>query len=184
MNWNDHSKLKGQHAFLSPSKYYWLNYDLDKLAETYRNFQAIQRGTKLHELASGLIEERIRQARNHNTFNEFVNDAIGYGMRSEQGLYFSRNCFGTTDAICFKNNILRVHDLKTGMTPAHMEQLLIYAALFCLEYKIDPEDIKTFLRIYQNNDVDEACPEGESIREVMDIIVESDACIEEIKTEE
>ena len=35
MNWNRHSDLMGTHAFLSASKYHWLNYDADKLAESY-----------------------------------------------------------------------------------------------------------------------------------------------------
>lgn len=39
--------------------------------------------------------------------------------------------------------MLRIHDLKTGISPVHMDQLLIYAALFCLEYKIKPGSIDT-----------------------------------------
>ena len=34
MNWNDHSKLVGLHAFLGASKYHWINYDAARLAET------------------------------------------------------------------------------------------------------------------------------------------------------
>ena len=83
------------------------------------------------------------------TLNMYVNDAIGFKMTPEQILYYSDNCFGTADAILFRNNFLRIHDLKTGKIPAHMEQLEIYAALFCLEYKVKPADIEMELRIYQ-----------------------------------
>ena len=31
MNWNNHSSLKDQHAFLSASKYHWVNYDNEKI---------------------------------------------------------------------------------------------------------------------------------------------------------
>ena len=40
MIWNDHSKLEGKHAFLSASKYSWVNYDENKLAESRNNFLA------------------------------------------------------------------------------------------------------------------------------------------------
>ena len=38
MNFNNHSNLEGQHAFLGASKYHWINYGEDKVAEAYRNF--------------------------------------------------------------------------------------------------------------------------------------------------
>ena len=73
-------------------------------------------------------------------------------MNHFDNLYFSENCFGTTDAIYYKNGILRIHDLKTGIMPAHMEQLEIYAALFLLEYEkifgVSPQNTKVNLRIY------------------------------------
>ena len=184
MNWNDHGKLKGQHAFLSASKYHWINYDLEKLADAFRNYQAVQRGTKLHMLAQGLIEEKIRQARTKTTFNMYVNDAIGYDMTPETVLYYSENCFGTADAISFKNNTLRIHDLKTGLTPAHMEQLEIYAALFCLEYHMKPDEIKIELRIYQNNEIEVEEPDPNYIFEIMDRIIEFDRYLYEMKTED
>ena len=181
MIWNDHFKLAGQHAFLSASKYHWINYDPEKLNESWQNFQALARGTKLHALARGLIEERIRQARSKTTFNMYVNDAIGYGMTPEQVLYYSENCFGTADAISFKNNTLRIHDLKTGSTPAHMEQLEIYAALFCLEYRKKPDEIHIELRIYQNDEVETEEPDPNDIYDIMDRIVEFDRYICEWK---
>ena len=36
MNFNKHSNLVGQHAFLGASKYHWLNYDVSKIAEAFR----------------------------------------------------------------------------------------------------------------------------------------------------
>ena len=59
------------------------------------------------------------------TLLPFVNDAIGFRMYPEIILYYSINCFGTTDAIIFDefNKILRIHDFKSGITPAKMDQL-------------------------------------------------------------
>ena len=135
MNFNRHSNLEGQHAFLGASKYHWINYDEDKVATAFRNHIATQRGTELHDLAARLILLRQKLPKSQKTLNMYVNDAIGYKMTPEQMLYYSENCFGTADAISFKQNVLRIHDLKTGEIPAHMEQLMIYAALFCLEYR-------------------------------------------------
>ena len=114
----------------------------------------------------------------------YVNDAIGYLMTPEQVLYYSENCFGTADAICFRNNLLRIHDLKTGVTPTHMEQLIIYAALFCLEYKIKPVDINFELRIYQNDEKIIFNPTVEDILPIMDKIVTADKIIRQLKQQE
>ena len=91
-------------------------------------------------------------------------------MTPEVVLYFSDVCFGTADSIKFdeKKNFLRIHDLKTGVTPAHMEQLQVYAALFCLEYHFKPSDIQMELRIYQNNEVQIFEPSVEHIAPIMD----------------
>ena len=40
MNFNKHSDLEGCHAFLSASKYHWINYDDEKLVTAYENFLA------------------------------------------------------------------------------------------------------------------------------------------------
>ena len=136
MNFNNHSNLVGQHAFLGASKYHWLNYDATKIAEAYRAAQAVQMGTRLHAFAAECIDLRQRLPKSRKTLNMYVNDAIGYNLKPEQVLYYSQNCFGTADAIDMRGDLLRIHDLKTGKVPAHMEQLMIYAALFCLEYGI------------------------------------------------
>lgn len=180
-----HSRLEGQHAFLSPSKYAWLNYSEDKLVDAYYNFLATQRGTRLHDLAKRLIEEGVYLPDDQKTLNMHVNDAIDLRLRPEQPLYFSDNCFGTADAIQFDERLgrLRIHDLKTGMNPASIRQLLIYAALFFLEYDIPINDIETELRIYQNDDVIIEKPTIEDIGPVVDKIVASDEIIESIKKE-
>lgn len=184
MNWNVHSDLEGKHAFLGASKYSWLNYDADHLVEAYKRSRAAQRGTILHDFARQCIELGQKLPRSKRTLNSYVNDAIGYRMKPEQVLYYSENCFGTADAICFRNDILRIHDLKTGVTPAHIEQLEIYAALFCLEYKVKPANINMELRIYQNDEILVHKPELDEIAPIMDMIITFDKIIDQIKKEE
>lgn len=184
MNFAKHYNLEGQHAYLGASKYHWINYSEEKIAESYMNFLSVQQGTRLHELASELIKLGIKLPKSNKTLNMFVNDAIGYKMESEQILYFSPNCFGTADAISFRNNMLRIHDLKTGKIPAHFEQLEIYAALFCLEYDFKPADIDMELRIYQTNEVLVMEPQADDILPIMDKIITADKIISKIKSEE
>lgn len=184
--WKDHSKVApdGSHAFLSPSNYHWINYDDEKLIQSYKNWKAAQRGTILHKYAEDSITLGQRLPRSNITLNAYVNDAIGFRMRPEQRLYFSSKCFGTADAIAFRRDKLRIHDLKTGITPASLHQLEIYNALFCLDYGIKPGDIETELRIYQNNDILIGNPTPEIILPIMDKIVRFSNIIEEIDEKE
>lgn len=184
MNFNKHFSLEGQHAFLGASKYHWINYDENKVAESYAKFMATQRGTELHDFAARCIKLGQRLPKSDKTLNLYVNDAITYKMTPEQVLYFSENCFGTADAIGFRNNLLRIHDLKTGVTPAHMEQLEIYTALFCLEYNKRPSDIQMELRLYQSNEVLVHNPTAEDILPIMDKIISFDKIIDELRAEE
>lgn len=184
MNFNKHSTLEGQHAFLGASKYHWINYDDEKIATAYTNYLATLKGTQLHEFAAQCIRLGQKLPRSEKTLNMYVNDAIGYKMIPEQILVYSENCFGTADAISFRNNFLRIHDLKTGVIPAHMEQLLVYTALFCLEYHIKPGEIEMELRIYQSNDIQQANPTAEDIVPIMDKIVIADKIINKIKEQE
>lgn len=190
MNWNQHSSLEGTHAFLSASSYHWLNYTDEKLITVFKNKLASQRGTKLHELASMCIQMNQKLPKSEKALNAFVNDAIGYRMQSEQILYYSMNCYGTADAISFgkqrgsERMILRIHDLKTGEVPAKMDQLMVYAALFCLEYGVKPGEIDIELRIYQGYEVLYYIPKPEEILPVMDTIIRFDKLIEEIKKQE
>lgn len=184
MNFVRHSNLEGRHAYLSASKYHWINYDEEKLAQTFRNFLAVERGTELHDLASRLIKLGVKLPKSNKTLNNFVNDAIGFKMESELPLLYSDNCFGTADAISFRNGKLRIHDLKTGEGPTHFEQLEIYAALFCLEYKFDPTKIDIELRIYQNDEMRILEPQAEDIQMIMDKIVTFDKILNSIRYEE
>ena len=138
----------------------------------------------MHEFAAQCIKLGQKLPKANKTLNMYVNDAIGYKMTPEQVLYYSPNCFGTTDAISFRNDLLRIHDLKTGEIPAHMEQLEIYAALFCLEYDYKPADIGMELRIYQSNDIVIFEPQADDIVPIMDQIITADKIISKIKDEE
>lgn len=183
MNWNNHYKdvPEGSHAFLGASRYSWLNYDEEKLKNVYINFLATQRGTQLHAFAYQCISLGQKLPKSKKTLNMYVNDAIGYHMRPEQPLYYSANCFGTADAISFKNSLLRIHDLKTGVTPASLHQLEIYDALFCLEYDVKPGDIQHELRIYQNDDILIGSPTSTDIVPIMEKIIIFDNIIDDIK---
>ena len=185
MNFNNHSILEGQHAFLGASKYHWINYDESKVVESYKRYLAAQKGTILHEFAAQCIRLGQKLPPSQKTLNKYVNDAIGYKMVPEQVLYYSENCFGTADTISFRDNLLRIHDLKTGIVvKAHMEQLIIYTALFCLEYKIKPETIDIELRLYQSNEIEVSNPRSDEIVPVIDKIIKFDKVINKIKEQE
>ena len=186
MNFNKHFNLEGRHAFLGASKYSWLNYDSEKLRESYLNNQARYRGTELHEFASRCIKLGQKLQSSRKTLNMFVNDAIGYRLQSVQILYYSDNCFGTADAISYseRNKKLRIHDLKTGNSIASMKQLYIYAALFCLEYAMDPHQMDIELRIYQFDDIEIEEPETVDILRIMQKIRDFDLLLTELKMEE
>lgn len=184
MNFNKHSNLEGQHAFLGASKYHWINYSEDKVAEAYSKFLATQKGTVLHAFAAQCISLGQKLPKSQKTLNMYVNDAIGFKMTPEQVLYYSDNCFGTADAILFRNGLLRIHDLKTGQIPAHMEQLEIYAALFCLEYRVKPAEIDIELRLYQSDDIVYDTPTAEDLVPIIDKIITFDKLITKIRSEE
>lgn len=168
MNFNNHSNLEGLHAFLSPSKYHWVNYDDEKFDLVFTNKMAAQRGVELHNFAFDAIRLGVKLPDVGKTLNMYVNDAIGYRMTPEQMLYYSPNAFGTADAISFRDNTLRIHDLKTGYHPASFGQLEVYAAFFCLEYMYKPTQIDIQMRIYQNDEVVESTADPVEITHVMD----------------
>lgn len=184
MNFNNHSRFEGQHAFLSASKYHWINYDEDKIADVYERAKAVKKGTELHEFAAQCIKLGQKLPRSKKTLNAYVNDAIGFRMIPEQILFYSEYCFGTADSIIFRDRLLRIHDLKTGQIPAHMEQLEIYAALFCLEYNKKPANIDMELRIYQNDDIIFHTPTAEDIEPIMHKIVTFDKIIRKMDERE
>lgn len=182
IDWNRH-KLdmpEGAHAFLGASQHAWINTDnLEDIIGRYNNSFAQSIGTITHSMAADCIRYHIKpkssgkdmlirdlckgeiprdaydiDALYSNTKN-YIDDAIGYRMRPEQGLYYNPVFFGTADAIAYddKRSVIRIHDLKTGQRPASMDQLRIYAALFCLEFNVLPEKTTFILNIYQNSDV-------------------------------
>lgn len=171
MRFNNHSNLEGLHAPFGASKSSWLRYDDEKAIEIYKSLKAKEVGTRLHAWAAETIKLGIKQPRTNKTLSAYINDAIGFKMEPEVVLFYSEYFFGTADSICFRNNFLRIHDLKTGSTPAKMEQLEIYAALFCLEYNIKPGEIEIELRLYQNDEVIVHNPTAEDILPIMDKIV-------------
>lgn len=174
MNLNKNTKLTGQHAFLSPSTYHWLDYEPDKLRSVFFNRQQTKRGDELHAYAQRAIDLRIKQADNGSTLSMYINDAIGFLMAAEVPLFYSVDCFGTADSLGCREErgllTLRVSDLKTGISPADIKQVKIYAALFCYEYSFTPDQLQFILRIYQNNAIEELIADPMDIFHVMDRI--------------
>lgn len=208
MNFMNHSNLESKHAFLSPSKNSWINYSPDKLMVAFKNSYAQSIGTVLHEFAAKRIQYRMKLRKGDRdsmcfylkdngipdfaiepekyfpNLMTYVNDSIGYRMTPEQILYYSDNCFGTADAISIRNDLLRIHDLKTGVTPVSMTQLELYTALFFLEYpQYRPEDTRVECRIYKSEEVLTHEPSTESILEHMDRIVTFDEQLRNIVME-
>jgi hypothetical protein len=183
MRFTQHSALEGQHAFLSASSSAWVNYSDEKLDAVYVNRLAAARGTELHEFAANAIRLGIKLPSSKRTLNMYVNDAIGFGMTPEVVLYHSDNAFGTADAIGFKRNRLRIHDLKMGVIEKNHRQLEVYAAYFCLEYKFKPEDIEIIMRIYQNDEIREFEGDPDSINYIINKIKDFDKRIEAIRME-
>lgn len=181
MVFNNHTNLEGLHAPFGASKSSWLRYNDEKVVEVYQNMRAAEIGTRLHEWAKQTIDLGIKQPRSKKTIYSYINDAIGFKMNTEVVLFYSERFFGTADAISFRDNFLRIHDLKTGTRPVHIEQLEIYAALFCLEYKIKPTNIKIELRIYQNDEVLVHEPSPEDIVAIMDKIIHLNKLLENVE---
>lgn len=185
MRFNNHYKLEGLHAPFSPSQPSWLRYDDETAMEVYLNRKAAEMGTRLHQWAKDTIDLGIRQPRSKKTIYAYVNDAIGFRMDTEVVLFYSERFFGTADTILFDEGkrLLRIHDLKTGKKPVKREQVEVYAALFCLEYRIKPGDIRFELRIYQNDETDIWEPTAEDILPIMDKIIHLDKMMESMAEE-
>ena len=206
MIFNKHLEYEGKHAVLSASKHSWLNYDDAKLIQSYINSFSAPIGTLVHAYAKDRISyclpmEDCKSEKNalllYLLTNQipiqvidldrlfynllpYVNDAIGFKMTPELVLYYSPIAFGTADAISYSRNTLRIHDLKTGTAVASMEQLLVYAAWFYLEYKkeVNFQKSRTELRIYQNQEVLCHTPTKDDISAIMERIIHGDMVIE------
>lgn len=189
MRFNIHRNLQGCHAPFSASQSSWLRYDDEKAMEVYANRKAAEMGTRLHAWAAETINLGIKQPKSKKTIYAYVNDAIGYKMDTEVVLFYSERFFGTADAISYRyekaqgRNVLRIHDLKTGRRPVDIEQLMVYAALFCLEYLVKPGEIKIELRIYQNDEVLYHDAEADEILPIMDKIMHFDKLLQKLDGE-
>lgn len=206
MVFNKHLDLEGKHAFLGASNFFWIKDDETGLVKRLVSYYMPMIGTSLHEFAKSRIEYKEKLTKSekgavrvwlyeggipwyvvdrlsfdaiYDNLRLYINDAIGYSMKPEVILKYSDDCFGTADAISFneKEKLLRIHDLKTGIMPAHMEQLLIYAALFCLEYKRKPSDLKFELRIYQGGNILLLNPSSEDINNVVKLAIDANRII-------
>jgi hypothetical protein len=184
MRFNRHSELAGKHAVLSASKSSWVNYDDEKMDRVFLAQNAAQHGTELHDLAQRLIRKKVKLPETPTTMNLYVNDCIGFRMTPEQVLFFTPNAFGTADAISFRDNVLRISDLKTGVLSVGPRQLEVYAAYFCLEYGIDPFSIDAYeFRIYQNDAVHEYAGDPADIRFIMEKVKSHDKRINALREE-
>ena len=184
MRFKKHSHLEGKHAFLSPSTYHWINYDEQKLEFRYKTLRAALEGVEQHRYAAVAIEEGEVQDNETTTLGMYINQCIQHKMSPEVVLYYSPNCFGTADAIAYRYRILRISDLKTGGSKTSEHQLEVYAAIFCLEYEIDPFDMRGIeLRIYQDNQCREYVGDPGFIKGIMDKIVAFDEILNALREE-
>lgn len=203
MNFNQHSELRGRHAVFAPSVPYWMNDNEEEAIQRYCSSFATSVGTALHSLAEDHIKYSVKMTRFDKKYvpltllkakvpasvvdrlpvddlfdnlMPYVNDSIGFRMTPEVVLYYSDIFFGTTDAIHFdeRERLLRINDFKSGSSPAKMDQLIGYDALFRLEYcpllRIRPEEIRSELRIYQFGEVRLCEPESDEVISVMNHI--------------
>lgn len=173
MNFKSHSHLEGQHAFLSPSQSSWVNYDDEKLTNTYLNRLAAAKGERYHRFAAEAIALRQKLPDTGQTLNSYVNDCIGWGLKPEVTLYYSEYAFGHADAIDIDIDqlILRCSDLKTGESPVKHRQLKVYSALACLEYGFKPFDLRYELRLYHMDDILFEEGDPDEIAHIMSTIV-------------
>lgn len=203
MIFNEHSNLKGKHASFSPSTYYWLNDTEDEAIKRYCAGFAASVGTILHSLAEFHIRQGVKMTKSDKKYipaklldsgiptivvdrlqiddifanlSNYINDGVGFRMTPEVPLYYSDLFFGHADTIAYDESerFLRIHDLKNGATPAKIDQLVIYDALFRLEYcpilHVRPEDISSELRIYQGGEIDYCSPKSDDVIFVMNHI--------------
>lgn len=209
MDFNRHLQLEGKHALLGASSWRWINDDSDALIKRIRSQYSTTIGTILHEVACKHIKYHIKMNKYdkknvmlellsngipgyvvdaldfddmYDNLMTYVNDCVGFRMKPEVVLYYSSNFFGTADAISYseKDKFLRINDYKSGTTPAHMEQLMIYTALFCLEYRMKPSDFETELRIYQSNKILYHNPAVDEIAPIIDKIVTTEKFLTDI----
>ena len=94
MRFKKHFHLEGQHEFLSPSVYHWINYDEERLEFRYKLSRAAIEGMEQHRYAAIAIEEREIQDDETTTVGMYINQCIQYHMHPEVVLYFSLTLLG------------------------------------------------------------------------------------------
>lgn len=146
--------------------------------------RAALEGVEQHRYSAICIEESMVQDDETTTVGLYINQCIQYKMSAEVVLFYSPNAFGTVDAIAYRHRRLRISDLKTGSTRTSEHQLEVYAALFCLEYEIDPFSMRGIeLRIYQDGTVREYIGDPYIIQGIMDKIVTFDKILNQLREE-
>jgi hypothetical protein len=146
--------------------------------------RAALEGMEQHRYAAIAIEEREVQDNETTTLGMYINQCIQYRMSPEVVLYYSPNAFGTVDAIAYRYRLLRISDLKTGVTRTSEHQLEVYSALFCLEYEVDPLSLRGIeLRIYQDSKVRVYDGDPLFIRGIMDKIIKFDTILNRLREE-
>jgi hypothetical protein len=150
----------------------------------YKTLRAALEGVEQHRYAAICIEEGIVQDDETTTVGLYINQCIQYKMSAEVVLFYSPNAFGTVDAIAYRHRRLRISDLKTGVTRVSEHQLEVYAALFCLEYGIDPFSMRGIeLRIYKDSKVHTYDADPYFIKGIMDKIIKFDELINRLREE-
>lgn len=210
MSWNRSLEETPKHAIFSPSSPWWLNDTDEEIVQRYCSSFASSIGTILHDMARKHIEHSVKLVKSDKkyirlslleasipesvitrlpdddifeTLMMYVNDCIGYRMIPEQKVEYSELFFGTCDAVRFeeREKLLRISDFKSGTSPAKMEQLICYDALYrlqhCQELRIRPEEIRSELRIYQCGEIRLCTPEPDEIISVMEFIKAKDNLI-------
>jgi len=106
-------------------------------------------------------------------------------MTPEVILVYSDNAFGTADAVRYddEEKLLRIFDLKNGMIDGSFHQLEVYAALYCLEYRMRPFNMDIELRIYQHDDVSIFMADPDVIFHHMDKLITFNKLYESLKEE-
>ena len=87
MRFNKHLKFHGEHAFLSPSNYHWINYTPNRLSERWTTARAAAWGTYQHEYAMQEIKAG-RLSDHSGILGTYINDCIRYRMVPEQILFY------------------------------------------------------------------------------------------------
>lgn len=195
LNYNDDQIIaaycNSHRAELGTEIHEWSSVQI-KLRNKVSNIKEIEKGVKTHIYEKYTKNEDYREVllkhmdylphEIYPSVKLFINDSIGHRMSSEERVTYSELFWGTSDAIKCEDNILQVFDLKTGSRPAKETQLNAYAALYCLQEHIKPDQLGGIeTRIYQNGEVYIDTPPSNLIYDIMHKIVHADSLINKFK---